>query len=78
MFERRQRELKADKLAAVRGGGEPSKKPDKQLKGLERDLRTGQKDMTMLSMKLNLLIGVVTSIVFFSVQRRCVEGEFGY
>lgn len=64
MYEKRQRELKAE------GAGAGAKKGDKKLEKLEKDLRTGQKDMTVLSMKSSLVIGVVTSVVFFSVQRR--------
>lgn len=44
----------------------------KQLERLEKDLRNGQADVTKLAMKSNLIIGVVTSAVFFVVSKRCV------
>ena len=56
---------------AADGGGD--KKPDKkQLERLEKDLRNGQKDVTALAMKSNVIIGVVTSAVFFVVSKRWV------
>lgn len=58
-------------LQAADGGGE--KKPDKkQLERLEKDLRNGQKDVAALAMKSNVIIGLVTSAVFFVVSKRWV------
>ena len=49
----------------------------KQLERLEKDLRNGQADVTKLAMKSNLIIGVVTSAVFFVVSKRCVGACVG-
>lgn len=74
MYEKRQRELKTE------GGGggaaaSSGKKTDKRLEKLEKDLRMGQKDMTMMTMKTSLLLGVVSSAVYFTVSGRYVAGS---
>ncbi len=77
MYEKRQREVRAESLSNPAAAGAGPKKPDKKLASLEKSLRGGQQEMTVSAMKMNLLIGVVTSVVFFSVQRRWVGGWVG-
>lgn len=67
MYEKRQRELKTE-------GGSSGAAAKKKLEKLEKDLRQGQKEMALLTMKTTVIIGLVTSVIYFSVQRRCVAG----